>query len=132
MLETMARINGKVRGRTWLLQECKTKQLPVKIANGLVSSVCDQVPVRLLNPGPDRMVVYKGTKTATEEDIDEIPHQAVLTVQPEEKGVPHSKRHTLSKMVEKCASDLTVEQKERLFQLLLEYANIFADEGELQ
>ena len=46
MLETMARIHGKVRGQTWLLQECKTKELPVKIANGLLSSVCDQVPVR--------------------------------------------------------------------------------------
>ena len=131
MLETMARVHGKVRGQTWLLLECKTKQLPVKIANGLVGSVCDQVPVRLLNPSPDRMVVYKGTKIATVEEIDEIPHQAVLAVQPEEKGVPHSKRHTLSKMVEKCASDLTVEQREQLFQLLLEYADIFADESEL-
>ena len=34
-------------------------------------------------------------------------------------------------MVEKCASDLTVEQKDQLFRLLLEYADIFADEGEL-
>ena len=96
-----------------------------------MSCVGDQVPVRLLNPSPDRMVVYKGTKIATVEEMDEIPHQAVLAVQPEEKEVPHSKRHTLSKMVEKYASDLTVEQKEQLFQLLVEYANIFADEGEL-
>ena len=34
-------------------------------------------------------------------------------------------------MVEKCASNLAVDQKEQLFQLLLEYADIFADEGEL-
>ena len=47
MLETMARVNGKVQGQTWLLQECRTKQLPVKIANGLVSSTCDQVPVQI-------------------------------------------------------------------------------------
>ena len=55
----------------------------------------------------------------------------MLAVQPEEKGVPQSKWHTLSKMVEKCASDLTVEQKEQLFQLLMEYADIFADAGEI-
>ena len=78
MLEAMARVNGKVRGQTWLLQECKTKQLPVKIANGLVSSGCDQVPVRLLNPSPERRVVYKGTNIATVEEIDGKPHQAVL------------------------------------------------------
>ena len=70
MLETMARIHGKVQGQTWLLQECRTKQLPVKISNGLVSFVCDQVLVRLLNQSPDRMVVYKGTKIATIEQSD--------------------------------------------------------------
>jgi hypothetical protein len=25
MMETMARVNGKVRGQMWLLQECRTK-----------------------------------------------------------------------------------------------------------
>ena len=99
----LERVNGKVQGQTWLLQECKTKQLPVKIANGLASSVCNQVPVRLLNPSPDSMVVYKGTKIATVEEIDEKPHEAVLAVQPEEKGVSLAKRQTLNKMV-KCAS----------------------------
>ena len=62
MLQTTARVNGKVRGQTWLLQECKTKQLLVKVANGLVKSACDQVPVKLLNPSPECKVVYKGTK----------------------------------------------------------------------
>ena len=65
MLETTARVNGKVQGQTWLLEECKTKQLPVRLAYGLVKSACDQVPVRLLNPSPDSKVVYKGTKIAS-------------------------------------------------------------------
>ena len=34
-------------------------------------------------------------------------------------------------MVEKCASNLVVDQKDQLFHLLLEYADIFEDEGEL-
>ena len=41
------------------------------------------------------------------------------------------KRQVLGKMVENCASNLAVDQKEQLFQSLLEYTNIFADEGEL-
>ena len=131
VLETTARVNGKVRGQTWLLQEWKTKQLPVRVANGLVKSACDQVPVRLLNPSPDSKVVYKGTKIATVEEIDDKPHGAVLAVQPENKGVSSLKRQMLGTMVEECASNLAVDQKELLFQLLLEYADIFADEGEL-
>ena len=76
----------------------KTKQLPVKIAYGLVSSTCDQVPVRLLNHSPD--------KIATVEGIDDKPCQAILAVQPDARGVSRTKRQTLNKMVEKCASDL--------------------------
>ena len=131
VLETTARVNGKVQGQTWLLQECKTKQLPVRVANGLVKSAYDQVPVRLLNPSPDSKVVYKGTKIATVEEIDDKPHGAVLAVQPENEGVSSLKRQMLGTMVEECASNLAVDQKEQLFQLLLEYADIFADEGEL-
>ena len=77
--------------------------------NGLVSSTCDQVPVRLLNPSPDSQVVYKGTKIATVEGIDDKPRQAILAVQPDARGVSRTKRKTLSKMVEKCASDLGAE-----------------------
>ena len=131
MLETMARVNGKVRGQTWLLQECRTKQLPVKIANGLVNSTCDQVPVRVLNPSPDSRVVYKGTKIATVEGVNDEPRQTILAVQPEAREVSRTKRQALSKMMEKCASDLGAEQKEQLLQLLIEFADIFADEGEL-
>ena len=102
------------------MQECKTKQLPVKVTNGLVKSACDQVPVRLLNPSPDSKVVYKGTKIATVEEIDEKPHGAVLAVQSENKGVSPLKQQVLGKMVEKCASNLAVVQKEQLFQLLFQ------------
>ena len=44
--------------------------MPVKIANGLDKSACDQVPVRLLNLSSDCKVLYKGTKIATVEEID--------------------------------------------------------------
>ena len=86
---------------------------------------------RLLNPSPDSWVVYKGTKITTVEGVDDEPCQAVLAVQPEARGVSCTKRQALSKMVEKCASNLGAEQKEQLLQLLIEFADIFADEGEL-
>ena len=52
-----------------------------------MKSTYDQLPVRLLNPRPDSKVVYKGTKIATVEEIDNKPHGAILAVQPENKGV---------------------------------------------
>ena len=76
-------------------------------------------------------MVYKGTKIATVEEIDDKPHGAVLAVQPENEGVSSLKRQMLGTTVEECASNLAVDQKEQLFQLLLEYADIFADESEL-
>ena len=104
------------------------KQLPVKIANGLVNSTCDQVPVRVLNPSPDSRVVYKGTKIATVEGVNDEPRQPILAVQPEAREVSRTKRQALSKMMEKCASDLGAEQKEQLLQLLIEFADTVADE----
>ena len=122
---------GRYGARRGYCRNAERTELPVKIANGLVSSTCDQVPVRVLNPSPDSRVVYKGTKIATVEGIDNEPRQAVLAVQLEAREVLRTKQQILSKIVEKCASDLGAEQKEQLLQLLIEFADIFADEGEL-
>ena len=103
----------------------------MRVANGLVKSACDQVPVRLLNPSSDSKVVYKGTKIATVEEIDDKPHGAVLAVQPENKGVSSLKRQMLGTMVEECASNLAVDQKEQFFQLYFWSTLTSADEGEL-
>ena len=118
MLETIAHIHGKVRGQAGLLQECKTKQLPVRIANGLVCTSSSQVPVRLLNPSSDCVVIYRGTKIATVEEVEPKPSAAISAVQ--EKDVSRRKRQALNEMVMECASDLLVEQKEQLLQVLLE------------
>ena len=37
----------------------------------------------------------------------------------------------LEKMIEKCAGDLERAQREQFLQLVLEYADIFAEDGEL-
>ena len=90
VMETLAKVNGRVRGLTWLLQECKSKQLPVRVANGLVSTTCTQVLVRLLNPSLDLRVVYKGTKVATMEEIEEKPLAPVQAVQAEVMEVSYA------------------------------------------
>ena len=56
---------------------------PVRVANGLVSTTCPQVPDRLLNLSPDLRMVYKDTKVATVEEIEEKPLAPVQAVQAE-------------------------------------------------
>lgn len=80
VVEVEARVNGNVRGKAWIVQECKFvqgckfKQLPVNVANGLVSGETSRVPVRLLNPSPDPMTVFKGTKVAMVEEVEMDNH----------------------------------------------------------
>ena len=66
-MEVMARVNGEVHEGTWLLEECKSRNLPVRVVRALVNPVATTVPDRLLNLSSDMTVVFKGTKVATVE-----------------------------------------------------------------
>ena len=131
----MAKVEGEIHEGTWLLEECKSRNLPVRVAHALVSPVTTTVPVRLLNLSSDTTVVFKGTKVATVEEYDTVPIGATnwTTTAEGEKGpvVSESKRQMLEKMAEKCAVDLNDGQREQFSQLLLEYADIFTEDGEL-
>ena len=65
------------------------------------------------------------------EEIEEKPPAPVQAVQAEVMEVSYAQQQTLNKMVERCASDLTEVEKERFLQLVLEYADIFAEDSEL-
>jgi len=129
-MEVMARVNGEVHEGTWLLEECKSRNLPVRVARALVNPVATTVPVRLLNLSSDMTVVFKGTKVATVEEYNTVPIGAMnVTTAGEEKKRPmvtESKRQMLKEMAEMSADDLSRDQK-----LVLEYADIFAEDGEL-
>ena len=134
-MEVMAKVDGEIHEGTWLLEECKSRNLPVRVARALVSPVTTTVPVRLLNLSSETTVVFKGTKVATVEEYDTVPIGATnWTTTAEGRKRPvvsESKRQMLEKMAEKCADDLNDGQREQFSQLLLEYADIFAEDGEL-
>ena len=134
-MEVMAKVDGEIHEGTWLLEECKSRNLPVRVARALVSPVTTTVPVRLLNLSSDTTVVFKGTKVATVEEYDSVPIGVTnWTTTAEGKKKPvvsESKRQMLEKMAEKCADDLNDGQREQFSQLLLEYVDIFAEDGEL-
>ena len=69
----MAQVSEGLHQGTWLLEECKLKNLPVRVIRALVNPVTMTVPVRLLNLSLDTTTVFKGTKVATVEECDTAP-----------------------------------------------------------
>ena len=69
-MEVMAKVSEGLYQGTWLLEECKLKNLPVRVARALVNPVTPTVPVRLLNLSSDTTTVFKGTKVATVEECN--------------------------------------------------------------
>ena len=52
-------------------------------------------------------------------------------MQAKEQSVTLQKQQLLSQIVERCADDVTSSQKKQLFQLLLEFNDVLAEDGEL-
>ena len=75
-MEVMAKVSEGLHQRTWLLEECKLKNLPVRVASALINPVNTTVPVRLLNLSSDTTTAFKGTKVATAEECDCTHHQS--------------------------------------------------------
>ena len=131
-MEVMAKVSEGLHGETWLLEECKSKNLPVRVARALVNPVTTNVPIRLLNLSSDATTVFKGAKVATVEEYDTTPIRALSGSTAAEKRprVSESKRQLLEKMIDRCAADLEKEQEEQFAQLVFEFADILAEDGE--
>lgn len=130
----MAKVGEGFRERTWLMEECKSKNLPVRVARALVNPVTTTVPVRLLNLSSDTSIMFKGTKLATVEECNMTPIIRAMSINATTEKVPRiseSKRQVLEEMVNWCAVDLERDHKEQFTQLVFEFADIFAEDGEL-
>ena len=124
----MAKVSGECKGEeTWLLEESRSQQLPVRVAHAIVCSNSSTVPVRLLNPHPETITVYKNTQLVVLEKLEAIPSHVNLPVSlvHAESVIPQQKREMLWQIVERRGSGLNDEQKEAFF-LLTAYANVFA------
>ena len=85
-----------------------------------------QVRVRLLNPRPERVKIYKGSKIATLEELDEPVSQIATVGTMEQEAVPPGKEAMLRELVEKAGPELSVSERNKFFHLLLTYADVFA------
>ena len=84
----MAKVSEELHQGTWLLEECKSKNLPMRVACALVNLVTTTVPVRLLNLSSDTTTMFKGTKVATVEEYDTAPIIRVMRVSTAAEKIP--------------------------------------------
>ena len=131
-IQTMASCNPVIDNRTWLI-EGSWADLPVMIAGALVTSTPTgqggYVPILIINPLPTDVTIYKGTRVATASPLESMMVAPVGEVHNNSSNVHHvssQKNIMLQEMVERSASDLTIEEEE-LYKLLLEYADMFAE-----
>ena len=89
------------------------------------------------NPSSVDVTVYKGMEVAVATRVEEN-HLAAIhssghsTYTEKQVEIPWEKKELLLKLVKECAEDLSEEEREQLFILLLNYVDVFAGrDGEL-
>ena len=65
----------------------------MKVARALVQPQGGMVPVRLLNPRPEMVVVHKGTKNATLEPLEEQQEICEVAARPAELSEEKPREH---------------------------------------
>ena len=129
--EVPARIDKPLRDGIWVLEGDRSGRLPVSVANALVNVSSSYVPIRMINTQCESVVVFKGTKVGiVEEAAPPTPVAAVETDFPKDDAISEQKKEMLKAMAESCGgSELTIEQREQFYLLLLANADVFADDN---
>ena len=108
-------------GGTWMVERIAIKSCVVVARAVVCPSNPQGVCVRVINPTPDVATVYKGTKIAVLEPVDDI----ITAASVQQQDMPPRSREDLRQVVEQCQSLLPTEREE-LFELLDEYQDILA------
>ena len=103
-----------------MLEQALDKNLPAVVARALVGTGTHQVPIRLLNPGAEEITVYAGTQIATIERVEVL--QGISMVSKDESAATTvEEKAALWGLVENLEPELTEEEQNKFFQLLLNY-----------
>ena len=128
-LEVMATANVDPH-QDWILEGEQREKLPIMMARAVVRPVEGRMPVCILNPWTETVTIYSGTRIAHMEIIEEanILHLSTATTaavseQPEE-NMPGEEDKLWDRVEGNESLDPT--QKECLYQFLLSYKDIFA------
>ena len=123
----------EVVGRVPRIAACQTEgrelqRSPMMVVCAAVRPEDEEIPLCLLNWRDSPVSIPKGTAVAAMELLPEdLEATDIATVHDQNQGVPCTVQDRMWQMVEKTGSQLTQQQKEQLFTVILEYHDIFAE-----
>ena len=124
-MQIQGTVSGADRG-LWLLEETP-KRLPVAVAWGLVEVTSTSIPVIVLNPLEEPVTLYRAMELATLQEVDEPTACEVGSVEGgQTTAVEQHKQEMLWDLVEKSPPDLSQNEKDLFYHLLLSYAYVIA------
>ena len=118
-------IRGEVKqlvSGTWVVERVPLKT-SVEVARAVVCpgsgyGVC----MRVINPTSDHVTLYKGTKVAILEPVDDATPVAAV----KQGSTLETTDEDLREIANQCHVSVSAPEREQLFQLLVEYRDIFA------
>lgn len=135
-MELKAVVQGEVTGGTMMIERRALPQKPsillaTSVVNIQANATNPLVPIRLLNLSPDRITVGKGTRVASAYALDgtSVVVAGVDSNSPTQCEVSDAKQQRLWQAVESAAEKLTQTEQEQLYAVLLNYADVFADDA---
>ena len=102
---------------TWLLEETTEKRAPAAVARALVQPAGTRVPVWLLNPRAEPLMVYAGTELAILEEVEARVESVCAVSGGGPATVSEEKREMLWKLVEESDPEFSGEEKELFLHL---------------
>ena len=125
-MEILGTVVGEAPDKTYLLQS-QLKDSDVMIATAAVTPG-DLIPMRVMNPTDQLVMLYKGTKVASLCRVEEVvscqQSIPVSAVHGDCDEVPPMLEEVFHSLLENLS--LTSDQQDILFSLLIDYANVFA------
>ena len=125
-VEVVAKVPRAASNRSWIV-EGEVDQKAVLVARSIVHPEGQEVPLRLLNPRKDPITAKSGTVVAQMEFIEDPSESPVCAVNEDSIPVPEGKRKMLWDLANE-GDGLDDGEREKLFLLLVEFADVFASD----
>ena len=118
---------------TWLVERCQTGRCDVLVARAVVCPTGSTVPLRVFNPHKEAVRLWKGLEIAQMEPLDKDPPISsdthLLTISAVTEVSPSE--HKVLWDIVSTITHLSNSEKELLFVLLMEYADVFSFHSDL-
>ena len=121
--------DDQLSGGSWLLEGQMGGRLPgAAVARALIRPNLGRVPIKLLNPRPEPVIIPAGSHIANLEEVEHSPEvvAAAVPVESKDRDLDPAKVTLLWDLVERSGERLREKEKEEFFVLLSEYSDVLA------